>query len=372
MAERDSGVGLGLIGCGSFGEFCLETYLRIGGLRLAAVADTRPSAADRLARRFHVPAVYAPAELIARADVDLVHLATPPATHYELGLAATRAGKHMLCEKPLATRLDHARDMLEAARDSRVILPVNFVLRYNGVTDAVKAVVESGLLGRPLYASLENFASDEQLGPTHWFWEKAVSGGIFIEHGVHFFDLYRHWLGPGQVVSAHVAARPAVDVEDRVMCTVRHDSGAMAHHYHGFDQPARLDRTTHRLLLEIGDIYVHGWIPTDLVLTAIVDAAGQAELERICPGAAIDVLESYDTAEARRCRGRGRQREVDRKIRLTWCPGPDKMALYRAAVHDLLVDQLAFIADPSHARRVTEQNGYDALALAASATEMSR
>jgi len=372
MSTSNSGsLGLGLIGCGAFGEYCMETYSGLEGLHPAAVADTIEAAADRVSRRFGIPAVYAAAELIARDDVDIIHLATPPSTHHELGLAALRAGKHVLCEKPLATRMDHADELLAAASRSDRIIPVNFVLRYNPVTDAVKAIVDSGLLGQPIHASLENFAGDEKLGPDHWFWDKTVSGGIFIEHGVHFFDLYTHWLGPAEMIAAHAEVRENSTAEDRVMCLTRHGGGVTVNHYHGFDQPGLLDRQSHHILLATGDIYVHGWIPEALEVTAIVDAESRAELERLCPGAAVEVLASYDTPETRRCRGRWRDLDVTEKIRLQWDGGADKDTLYRRGVESLMEDQLAYIRDPSHARRVVEANGRDSLALAVAAAEMA-
>ena len=101
-------VGLGLIGCGAFGIFCLDAYSKLPGVRIAAVADVRPEAADAFAKRFGVPAHYDPAELIARDDVKLVHIATPPSTHYELVMKAVGAGRNVLCEKPLAMTVAEA------------------------------------------------------------------------------------------------------------------------------------------------------------------------------------------------------------------------------------------------------------------------
>ena len=364
-------LGLGLVGCGTFGEFCMETYSALEGIRPVAMADCTAAAADRLADRFGVPAVYDAMELIRRDDVDMVHLATPPSSHHSLGLAAARAGKHVLCEKPLATESAHADEMLAAAGEHGVIMPVNFILRYNPVTDAVTGIIESGVLGRPIHGSLENFATDEKLTPGHWFWDRQISGGIFIEHGVHFFDLYGHWFGPATVVSAHTETRQGSTAEDRVMCVTRHDNGVTVHHYHGFDQTLRMDRQNHHLLFELGDVYVHGWIPESLTVTAIVDANGLARLEDLCPAGKLEVLETYETPADQRCRGRWIERTVTRKIRLAWNAGPDKDALYRNGVAALMTDQLAFIADPSHARRVAERNGRDALAMAVTATEIA-
>jgi len=359
-------LGIALIGCGAFGEFCLEALADVAEVRVAAVADSVPAAAARLAEKFGVPACGVE-ELLARSDVELVHVATPPASHYELALVALRARKSVLCEKPLATTLSHANIMLGAAEAAGAILPVDFVLRYNAVTDAVKAVIDSGVLGAVLAGRLTNCAGDTKLGPDHWFWDKAVSGGIFVEHGVHFFNLYTHWLGPSRVLSAHAETRAGAAMEDRVTCTVRHDNGAVVSHYHGFDQLAPMDRTDHRLVCELGDIHVHGWIPLKLELDAAVSDEGAARLGAFCPGCEVEELGRIEGE----LRGRGVARDVTKRIRLTWQPVADKQAAYADSFRALVRDQAARIRDRSHARRVTEGDGRTSLELAVAAAELA-
>ncbi|MFP4054100.1 MAG: Gfo/Idh/MocA family protein, partial [Phycisphaerae bacterium] len=305
-------------------------------------------------------------QLIAEANVNLVHIATPPSSHYELVLECAQAGKHVLCEKPLAMSTSEAQEMLAAMKDKDLIAPVNFVLRYNAVSDAVKAVLESGALGKVLSANLTNCASDSRLGVEHWFWDKSVGGGIFIEHGVHFFDLYRYWLGEGEMVSATTAQREKTGQEDRVTCLVRHAEGALASHYHSFDQPAMLDRTSHRLVCELGDIRVEGWIPLVMEVDAVVDEAGAQALTAACPKGRMEVVETYD-GELAKLPSRGTARNVSQRVHVRYCPNPDKQGAYSQSVHDLMADQLAYLQDRSHQRVITEDNGYAAVALAEAA-----
>lgn len=372
MAESNATrpLGLGLIGCGDFGEFCMETYSRLAGLVPAGVVDTRADAARRVGERFGVPALATPEELFARDDVDIVHIATPPSSHHALGLAAARAGKHVLCEKPLAVTMQQAGEILAAAEEADVLMTVNFVLRYNEVTRRTKAIIDSGLMGRPIHASFENFAGDEKLGPNHWFWDKSISGGIFIEHAVHFFDLYTHWFGPGEIASAHALTRENSSAEDRVMCLVGHDSGLTANHYHGFDQAHRLDRQNHHILFETGDMHVHGWVPERIELLAVTDQAGAERLVQLCPGATVETVETYP-ADKHVYHSRWIERSGDRKVRLHWRPEESKDALYRRGVGELMADQVRWIRDRSHAREITEANGRDSLALAVRAAELA-
>jgi predicted dehydrogenase len=75
-------LGLGLIGCGAFGEFCLEAYNKIDCVKIAAVADVRSDAAEEFGQKFSVPAYNTPEELIADESVQIVHIATPPSSHH--------------------------------------------------------------------------------------------------------------------------------------------------------------------------------------------------------------------------------------------------------------------------------------------------
>ncbi|MCP4374948.1 MAG: Gfo/Idh/MocA family oxidoreductase [bacterium] len=363
-------LGLGLIGCGAFGEFCLGAYSEIDCVKLAAVSDLRSEAANAFGTKFSVPAYSDPRELISDDSVQIVHIATPPSSHYELLLAAAGAGKHILCEKPLAMNLQQADEMLAAVAASGTIAPVNFVLRYNAVTNTVRRIIKSGLLGSVLSGRLTNGASDSMLEPDHWFWDKKISGGIFVEHGVHFFDFYSSLLGPGHVIDAHTDVRSGTTQEDRVMCTVKHDSGAIVNHYHGFDQPAVMDRTTHHMLCELGDIHIDGWIPLELTIEAAVDDNGAAQLLEICDGAQVDIIEKFPP-ERGTLPSRGVPRNVTQRIRIHYIPQSDKQSVYANSARDLMVDQIAYIRDNTHRREIDESNGRDALALAEQACNLA-
>ncbi len=364
-------LGLGLIGCGSFGLFCLDNYSRMDSVRLTAVADAREQAANNIASDFGIKKIFTnPADLIAQEDVDIVHIATPPSSHLDLATQALRAGKHVLCEKPLAMNTAQTDQILAAAEKANRIVSVNFVLRYNAITNIVKTIIDSGVMGKVLNGRLTNCAADRNLHPGHWFWDKNISGGIFIEHGVHFFDLYRHWLGPGEVISAHTELRPGTNQEDRVTCTLRHENGALVSHYHGFDQLSPMDRANHRLVCEMGDIWVDGWIPLYATIDAIVDDEGAEKLQACCPDAEIMILENFE-AEQRQIMARGEMRFVTKRVRMHFCPETNKQAVYSASVRSLLGDQIEYIRNPQHQRVITDCDGSRAVAIAQAATNMA-
>ncbi|MCD6304646.1 MAG: gfo/Idh/MocA family oxidoreductase, partial [Planctomycetes bacterium] len=263
-----------------------------------------------------------------------------------------------------------ADELLAAAAESGRVCVVNFVLRYNDVIAAARRVLDTGVLGGVLAGRLTNCAFDTALPPDHWFWDKRLSGGIFIEHGVHFFDLYRYLVGPCEVLSAHAAVREGTGQEDRVLCCMRCGGEAIVTHYHGFDQIKPMDRADHRLVCELGDLRIFGWIPLSLEIDAAVNDAGAEKLAAALPGCRIEDVERF---EADRLLGRGEVRRVTRRVRLRWSAGAgrDKSAVYADSARRLLADQVAFIREPSHVRRVTEQDGRTALAVAAAAAKLT-
>ncbi len=361
----------GLVGCGRFGVWCLDLLSREPRVEPVAVADMVSASAEAAANARGLACCDTPEELIRRRDVELVHIATPPATHYELAMIAVRAGKHVLCEKPLALNACQADEVLAAARERKVHLAVNHVLRYSPLLKVVKAIVRSGVLGRPLHAIFENYAEDERLPATHWFWDAALSGGIFIEHGVHFFDLYRWWFGSGTITAAGIEPRPGSGQVDRAWCTIRYEGGVLVHHYHGFDQPLRLDRSDHRILFERGDVRVVGWVPMALHVHGLVNDGGRERLVEMCPQAKLTVLDTYH-GPSRHCRGRGNEYQVAARIELGRVLTEERGSVYAGLVRSLLLDQLDALDQPGHTPRLAATDAREAVAVAETATRIAQ
>ena len=268
---KTDGIGIGALGGGGFGLFALQHFTQLPGVKLIGMAETHREAALAMARRFNLPHFQTADALLAREDINLVYIATPPFLHSPQAMQALRAGKHVICEKPLALELPQADEMIALAQAKHLLVVANLMQRYNPLFQSVRSLIESRLLGEFLHGYFENYASDEGLGPEHWFWDRAKSGGIFVEHGVHFFDLFEGWLGPGRVVAAQRTLRPESRIEEQVTCTVRYRDGILVNFYHGFTQPARLDRQEFRLLFEHGDVTLEEWVPTGARIRAIVN-----------------------------------------------------------------------------------------------------
>jgi predicted dehydrogenase len=147
----DGVVRVGVLGAGAWAELAhLPGYVRDPRCRLVAIADPVVERARAFAEKFGIPNAHAThAELIAREDIDLVDVCTPSATHFELSWAALEAGKHVLCEKPVA--YDY-RDTLRAAalaKQKGVKTKLGFTFRYSPAMRYMKALIDEGFVGTP-------------------------------------------------------------------------------------------------------------------------------------------------------------------------------------------------------------------------------
>ncbi len=356
---------VGIVGCGGFGLFALQQFTQVPGISLVGMAGTAREAAAAAARRFGIPEIESVEKLVTRDDVDLIYIATPPFLHHTQAMAALSAGKHVICEKPMAMTLEHADAMIDTAARKGLLVVANLMQRYNPVYAAVTQLVESRLLGEPIHAFFENYASDENLPPEHWFWDRSKSGGIFIEHGVHFFDLFAGWFGTGTVVAAQRGLRPGAqpEIEEQVLCTVVYPQSVLATFYHGFHQAGRMDRQEIRLVFERGDVTLFDWVPTRVRIHALVDEAQTRQIMETFPGARLDVAASYGPRD-RVFQARHKTIDAYQLIDLSWGDGINKSHRYCELLRLMMADQSAWIRDRNHARVVTEMNGRDSLALA--------
>ena len=363
-------LGIGAIGAGGFGLFALQQFLQVPGVHLVAIAGTHREAAVAMARRFGVADVVEPALLLANPEIDLVYIATPPFLHFPQAREALLAGKHVICEKPLAMTVAQADELLALARDRDLLCIANLMQRYNPLFDAARGLVKSGVLGECLHGWFENYASDQRLLEDHWFWDREKSGGIFIEHGVHFFDLFEGLLGSGEVVAAQRVLRPDSGVEEQVQCTVRYGGGPLVNFYHGFTQPSLLDRQEFRLLFEHGELTLEEWVPIRARVRAAVNEEQTRALVELFPGSRLDVVKMVGGGE-RAARGRFKDIDIFQQIEIVHDPGNDKQRRYCELLRALFTDQLAWLRDRTHKRKITEQNGRDSLFMAETASQLS-
>lgn len=230
-----------IIGTGFMGDVHARAVRAAGG-SVACVAGSSPGRAAEAAGRFVAErAVATAAEAITAADVDLVHICTPNASHRELAELAIGAGKHVICEKPLALSSGDTGAMLAAAERAGVVHAVPFAYRFYPTVRAARARVGDGSTGpiRLLHGTyLQDWLSDDTA--SNWRVDAGLGGRtrVFGDIGVHWCDLAEFVSGhrivrlEAQFLTAYPergphGARVPVDTEDCVTVTFRTDLGAI-------------------------------------------------------------------------------------------------------------------------------------------------
>ncbi|MBV6457307.1 MAG: Inositol 2-dehydrogenase/D-chiro-inositol 3-dehydrogenase [Fimbriimonadaceae bacterium] len=361
---------IGVVGMGGFAIFACQQFEQVEGVRLAAYSETSREPQVRAGDRFNLGDPLTFEALLERSDVDLIYIGTPPSLHFDQALAALSAGKHVIVEKPLALTAEKASRLVQTARDKGLACVANQMQLYNPLVAQVKALIDRGLIGEPLFARFDNFACDEGLAPDHWFWNLDISGGIFLEHGVHFFDLFAHWFGEGEVVCASRNLRPDSGLEEQVECMARY-GGVNAHFLHSFTQANRMDRQEFRILFERGDIVMEEWVPTRFRLEALVDDAEAKALIETFPGATFDVTTMYGGTD-REFTARHKRHRATQRIVMHGGDREEKMHVYGRLLRSMIADQRAWIANPSNERLLTEDNGLRAVVMAERATQLAK
>ncbi len=366
MVPDPAPLGLGLVGAGGFGGFCLAAFAEMPEIRVVAVADTglgRAQAAAPEGARVY-------GDYRAMLDdpaVQIVAINTPPHLHADMVRQAAAVGKHIFVEKPLATSLEQARMAVQAARAAGVQITVDYVLRFHPLHRLAAEIVRSGALGRLQHWSLENFATDEGLPADHWFWDQEQSGGIHVEHGVHFFDLCNHLAGAAPNAVSGWAQRRADGRIDRVSATVRYGDDVLATFYHSFTQIRRIERTTIQVNCSRGYLTLLGWIPTDLILTGMADEAGLAELARLL-GDRLVIEERFESV-ARVFRHGGAVEQIAAQVQ-AHVEAPDRQGDYKRAIQAGMRNLTGAIRG-DEALVVSAEDGLSSLAIALAATESS-
>ena len=199
---RKNRLRVGIVGCGRITETRhAPEYAASENVELVGYFDFKEERASALAERFGGRVFSSVEELLACPEIDAVSVCTANATHAKITVAALRAGKHVLCEKPMATTLAECREMLAAAKECEKRLAVAHNQRMNSTHRKARELLTSGVIGRPLtfkscfgHSGPDNWSVDAGTG--NWFFDKAKSAfGAVADLGIHKIDLVRFLLG---------------------------------------------------------------------------------------------------------------------------------------------------------------------------------
>lgn len=294
-------LGIGVIGCGGIARHAhLPNIKRNPRARLVAVCDIDLDRAKATAEEFgdgSTAAYQDYQDLLANPDVEMVCVTTWAAAHAAPVIAAAQAGKHILCEKPIAISITEADAMVKAAHDAGVKFAMGYQPRFGNLWPRVKQIIDDGLLGEIMGATLASAAPSSHGVP--WFLKKELAGGgILIDWGIYTAYTLNWWLGPVDRVYAtaktfrkEVMVRDQlitdIDVEDTVAAQLSFASGAMATWYSAWAVKANhghtaIDGREGSLVLEGNTIrlkstrindpsYIAGWHEIDASDPPLVD-----------------------------------------------------------------------------------------------------
>jgi len=216
----------GIIGAGGIADRrSIPGLLEAGNCALSVVMDVRR--AQELGRKYGVPATERQEEVLAREDVDAVYVATPVHLHAGQVAAAARAGKHVLCEKPLARTAAEAKPAVAACREAGVLLREAFMMRYHGAHREIARLIGEGAIGRP---ALARASFSFWYPPLAGAWRQVPElggGGSLMDMGPHAFDLLEMFLGPIRGLATRCATLVHdYPVEDAATTLLEFASGA--------------------------------------------------------------------------------------------------------------------------------------------------
>ncbi len=221
----------GIIGTGTIGRFHAQAIRAMDGGTLRAVYNPRAESAAILTAEFGVACHSELAGFLADPELEIVTIATPSGAHFEPALAALRAGKHVICEKPLEITTARIDELIAAAAASGKTLAAILNRRFNPAMAAFKAACDGGRLGKIVSAScyVKWFRDQAYYDSAGWRGTWALDGGgALMNQGIHAIDAVLHLAGPVRSVQANTAclAHERIEVEDMAVAILEFESGA--------------------------------------------------------------------------------------------------------------------------------------------------
>lgn len=242
---------IGIIGTGSISESHIHAYRKNPNVEVYAFCDIREDRLKEMGEKYGVTRLYTDKDVMLRElpELDAVSVCTWNSQHAPCTIAALQAGKHVLCEKPMATSAAEAEEMKKAAEESGKLLMVGFVRRFGNDCAIVKDFIDHDYFGELYYAKATYLRRNGS--PGGWFGDKKMSaGGPLIDLGVHVIDLTRYLLGNPKPISVYGAVfhklgdrrelkdkkgytassatgKEEFNVEDLATAMIRYDNGAV-------------------------------------------------------------------------------------------------------------------------------------------------
>jgi predicted dehydrogenase len=224
--------GFGIIGCGMISAFHARAIADVRGAKLVACFDTRADAAEKFAGEHDCTAYNELAAMLGDPKLDMVTIATPSGAHLEPAIAAARAGKHVIVEKPLEITLKRCDRIIDACAKAGVQLGAIFPSRFHDSSVTLKRAIDGGRFGRLTVgdAYVKWFRTQAYYDSGAWRGTWALDGGgALMNQAIHSVDLLTWLMGPVVEIRANTAtlAHQRIEVEDVAVATLKFAHGAL-------------------------------------------------------------------------------------------------------------------------------------------------
>jgi len=221
---------IALVGCGRISQNHFDAIAKLDGLTISAVCDVVPERAKAAGDKLGVPWFTSYETMLRDAPSEIVTIATPSGLHPAHGILAAKAGKHVVCEKPMAITLASADDLVRACDDAKVKLFVVKQNRLNPPVQLLKRAMEKGRFGKIYLANttVRWTRPQEYYDQAPWRGTWEFDGGAIMNQASHYVDLMQWLLGPVESVIAKTATLARkIEAEDTGIAVLRFRNGAL-------------------------------------------------------------------------------------------------------------------------------------------------
>jgi len=208
-------VKIGIIGCGWISNTHIRGYANDKRVKLTSFCDTEEARAKEKAREFRAKYYNDYKEMLSNEKLDGISVCTFPSIHKDIVIEAFNKGVNVLCEKPLATNVEDAQEMVEKSKKTNLILMVGFTYRFDEAVIKTKQLIEENKLGKILMFR-NRFGREFKGAGRNWFGKREPSGGgNLMDTSIHSVDLFRFLVGEIKNVSARISTfNSNFEVED--------------------------------------------------------------------------------------------------------------------------------------------------------------
>jgi len=219
-----------VIGCGRIAPKHAESIVALEEAELVAVCDIVPEKAQAFADKYGAKPYTSYEEMLANEDLDVVTIATESNLHAPIGIAAAKAGKHVMVEKPMAMTLESADELIRTCKEAGVKLAVIHQNRFNKSIKLMHKALEEGRFGNLTHgqATVRWNRDDNYYAQAPWRGTKLQDGGVLMNQSIHNIDLLQWTFGPVESVFGYTrTAMRKIEMEDIGTAVIKFKSGAL-------------------------------------------------------------------------------------------------------------------------------------------------